>query len=255
MKKKWIFTIIGLLLWGAAPGRAEEIALYDKGQAVAVKGEGRFSAKVSMVAGPPVLHVESKGIDSSKKSTSIAYYVMPMDGVDAGSEGISFEVRGDGSALLASVMVNSDRVVTRGYEATFFIGDRQWRKVAFRWDDFVPNYKPWDKGITHIEKLVPSSTDVTHIAFGRGIHFHRYHTEPWSFKIRNVRQEQQLPERAAIAEYPKGLSRTKALIDKKKPLNILLLGDSITESGKDQSYGHHMAEKLKEARTRVKLVI
>ena len=242
--------IIGLLLWGAVacavPGGAEGIARHDAGQAVEVKGNGRFATEVSKESGLLVLHLESKAMAPTNDPISIAYCVMPMKGVEAGSAGISFEIRGDGNALLGSVMVGSDRIVTRAYEATFVIGDEQWRKVVVRWDDFVPNYKPWDKGITSIEKPVPDAGSVTHIAFGRGNHFHRYDTEPWRFEIRNIRQEPQLPPRPAIGPYPTGLSRTRALIDAKEPVNILLLGDSITEFGKDRSYGHHMAEKLEE---------
>lgn len=226
---------------------ASAIAQFEQGTAVEVKGDSRFSAEVNDANGQPTLKLESRAGETAKGNVSIAYYVMPIEAIQTESQGLSFEIKAaSGSSGLASVMLASDKYVLRGYEATFFIDDTEWTQVVIGWDAFVPNFKPWDKHAKNAAELVLDPTQMTRVAFGRGNHFQNHYPEFWGFDVRAVKAVNSIPARVNPEEFSKGLSRVRSLVDARQPLKILLLGDSITEHGRDASYGHHVAQLIQQ---------
>jgi lysophospholipase L1-like esterase len=218
---------------------------YEAGLSVDLSRNDRFDATVDVASGQPVLQMRCQVEEGAKKPTTVAYYSMPVSGFTRESDGLSFEVRGQGDPVLASVMVAPDKGVHIGWEATFFAEGSDWRTVRIRWDEFAPNCKPWNPG-RFVDGAPLDPATIGRIAFGRGNQFHKDQPMAWGFDVRNVKEEADLPQAKVPSDVPEGLSRTRQIVKRKGHLNILLLGDSITMHGKGQSYAHHFARKLKE---------
>jgi len=240
IRMKQLITIIVMMSCLARAG-----VDYEAGRAIDLSKNDRFAATVSAASGQPVLQLKCKVEDGAEKPTTVAYYTMPASGFARESDGLSFEVRGRGDSTLVSVMVAPDKHVHSGWEATFFAEGTDWRTVRIRWDEFAPNCKPWNPGrLVDGASLEPAR--ITHMAFGRGNQFHKDQPMAWGFDIRNIKEEADLQPLKVSGGVSEGLSRTRRIIKRKGHLNILLLGDSITMQGKNESYAHHVAGKLKE---------
>jgi lysophospholipase L1-like esterase len=234
-------TAVFLVLAGTAFAGVD----YEAGKSVDLSKKNRFSTAVISESGTPVLQLKCKVEAGADNETTVAYYAMPFKGIEADSTGISFDVRGAGEPVLVSVMVAPDKSVHIGWEATFFAEGTDWKTVKIRWDQFSPNCKPWNPG-RFVDGTPLEPDTLKFIAFGRGNQFNKDQPAGWAFDVRGIQTESVLP----IVEVPKkvstGLSRTRAIIKQKGHLNILMLGDSITMHGKDQTYGYHFAKKLEE---------
>lgn len=170
----------------------------------------------------------------------------PFSVSSPGAEGISFEVKGDGSRYYASIFLSCGKFVHSGYEAVFLLSSTEWTKISIRFRDFVENHKPWSvAGRMDVQTLQINPANVSTIGFGRGNHFHKFYPTESSFSIRNIQLEQHMPDNT-IATYTYGMENTLAKLKKKQPVKILLLGDSITDFGKDESYAVYCGRKLKE---------
>ena len=80
------------------------------------------------------------------------------------------------------------------------------------------------------------------IGFGRGFKFHRYPHPEYSFKIRNITFETVTEE--INLPIKKGIAETRKKIAENKDLNVLLIGDSITESGRTNTHTAHAFRSL-----------
>lgn len=164
------------------------------------------------------------------------------------AEGLSFEVRGYGSAAYASIMLGyaKNRDVTLGYEAIFPLDSKEWKKVTLRWNDFVQNYLAWDpKNADDDTAPLIDPAKIALIGFGLGHYFHKHYPAHASFQIRKISLVDRIPERNPDC-FSRGWSRTKAVLSQKQKLRILLIGDSTAQLGGDQSYGYFLSRKIKE---------
>ncbi len=167
--------------------------------------------------------------------------------MSADSAGITFEYKGDGSTQYASVMVGQDDHLFNAYEAIFPLNGAAWQTMTLCWKDFVKNDLPWGTPPPKLSlnEVSPTPAKLKFIGFGRGVCFFKFYTQKFSFAIRNIRV--MLPPPAApMPSFSQGLTRTKSLLQQHKPLNILLLGDSITDFGGDKSYGYHCARLIEQ---------
>lgn len=196
-----------------------------------------------------VLEVRSQPVKDAPwhaKASAPALAVCRVDGIGSDSEGLSFEVKGDGSEHYASVCVSETKDAMSGYEAVFPLRSTQWQTVTLRWRDFVRNDVPWNANARlNVNDMAVSPTAIRFIGYGQGQCHFKFYAPSLSFDIRNIRVVSGLPD-DPVPSYSKGLARTRTLLQRKKPLNILLLGDSITDLGGDKSYGWHCAKLLRE---------
>jgi lysophospholipase L1-like esterase len=189
---------------------------------------------------------------SDENNTSIAYYRFPVAKdtvIAATATGISFEVRSSGNDTLVSVFIaNNELDIETGWEAAFQTGSGAWRKVSLSWDDFVLNYKPWstDVGVS-VNQYKPTPEDVAYIAFGRGNHFHDDYPERWQFDIRKLRLEFNQEQDSVPSQFPHQLAKLKKRTGEKQNINVLLLGDSLTATNKENSWGHRFIARLANA--------
>ena len=171
--------------------------------------------------------------------------------IPAGSQaaGISFEVRGDGSKTDASIMLGyaDTQDVALAFEAIFPLDSTGWTKKMLRWDDFVQNYLAWDPRCTldhSTTYMDPAQVGI--IGFGLGNYLNHHYPAHASFQLRNINLVGAIPEREP-SPFSEGWSQTKAVLSERRELRILLIGDSITEMGGSQSFGHYLGRKIKEA--------
>ncbi|WOO39616.1 SGNH/GDSL hydrolase family protein [Rubellicoccus peritrichatus] len=165
-----------------------------------------------------------------------------------GSTGIRFWVKGDTVDDYATVSLRSPEgnVLARGYEAGFLVSD-EWQEVVLYWGDFIQNNKPWGGGATG--ELATTNQylkidDMSHIAWGRGFVFHKFDRYDWELSVRDVEFITSPDSRSVPEVFAKGLEHTRERIQEGEDLNILLLGDSITDFGKDRNYAHFAIESF-----------
>jgi len=82
------------------------------------------------------------------------------------------------------------------------------------------------------------------IGFGRGQAFYNYFTPNYSFQIRNIRFLDALPPRIVFVPAAP-LSRLTEIARTSKKLNVLLLGDSITDFAGASNYAAYSGNQLK----------
>ena len=185
----------------------------------------------------------SKGADKKVTEWSMT---APWKPSDTSAEGLSFEIRGDGSKYFASVFLSYDPVALMGYEAVFPLESQEWTTVTLRFDDFVESSKPWSvRGKMTPESNVIDPSRIRFIACGQGYHFYKFYPAECAFSIRNIQLVTKI-DRPSIESYSKGLGRTTKRLKEKQDINVLLLGDSITDLGGDNSYAVHACKKLTE---------
>jgi lysophospholipase L1-like esterase len=208
-----------------------------------------YSAAVLDENGQSVLQVKAVPVKEAKwtgTTGAVGLTCLPVGPVAAGSAGISFEFKGDGSAHFASVFVGRDNNLLNSFEAFFPLDSTEWRSMTLRWTDFVNNALPWDKQARlSVADMTVAPAEIKVIGFGRANCNHKFYTPTFGFAIRNVRLVATRPDHP-VSAYSKGLSHTTKLIQQKKPLNILMLGDSITDLGDAQSQGYHCAQLIQQ---------
>jgi len=210
------------------------------------------------VSPTPTIMQHSVSEEGGAQVLKLAYDISPKPGwgsyvaapwqcpADAG-DGISFEVKGDGSTYYASFFLSYQPNVSMGYEAIFPLASTEWHKVTLRWDELVQNHLPFDAKIVGLDTgLVLEPSRITTIGFGTGATLHEYRPQQYALEVRSIRIEAHIPVHQ-VASYSKGLARTVALIKAKQPLKILLIGDSITAMYRDRSYGYYLGQELTQA--------
>ena len=210
----------------------------------------QYSGTVQDEQTQKTLHINAvpiKGAKSDGVTPAVAATHLPIGPVAADSTGNSFEYKGDGSTEYASVFLGENTALFNAYEAIFPLKSNEWQTMTLRWNDFTKNDIPWGKlpPQLSINEVVPTPNTLKFIGFGRGWCFHKYFTPKFSFAIRNIRVLSRAQDTPA-QNYSKGLTRVKSLIQQKKPLNILMLGDSITDLGGDKTHGYHCARRIKQ---------
>ena len=202
----------------------------------AIKSSPELCVSVQKDSNGEVVKIEGQQIKADALSSASILWKP-----EAGAEGISFEVKGDGSQYDASVFLGSIGN-TSAYEASFPLASTEWHTVTLRWEDVVQRwYHRKEQSIADMH-INPSS--ISTLSFGIGSSMHKFFPASYSLEVRNI---QSLKSAPPIPEIPfsKGLSRMIAKIKSRQPLKILLLGDSITDFGKDRSYGYFCAELIK----------
>ena len=137
--------------------------------------------------------------------------------------------------------------MTEGYEAIFPLDSSEWKTITLRWDVFVQNYLPWSTKLPRNDTTsVIDPNKIALIGFGFGRYLHHFYPAQASFQIRNIRLQEKIPVVRPKA-FTQGWSHTKSLLAQKKPIKILLMGDSLTDFAGDRSYGYHLGQKIKKS--------
>lgn len=210
----------------------------------------QYSGTVRDEQNQKTLHINAvpiKGVKSNGVTPAVAATYLPIGPAAPDSAGISFEYKGDGSTEYGSIFISEDTSLFNAYEAIFPLKSTGWQTMTLRWSDFTKNDIPWGKlpARLSLDEVSPTPDKLKFIGFGRGWCFHKYFTPKFSFAIRNIQVLSHTPDTPS-QDYSKGLCRVKSLIPQKKPLNILMLGDSITDLGGDKTHGYHCAQLIKQ---------
>ena len=207
-----------------------------------------YKSEVQGIQGQNTLRVNALPVMGAKQSGTtpcVGFTCLPVGSEAADSAGITFEYQGDGSMSFGSVFVGTSADLLNAHEAFFPLGSTGWQTATLRWSDFVNNALPWDKAA----RLAPDDMTVhpvgiKFIGFGRSNCNYKFHTPKVGFAIRNIRFPVTLPANP-VPVYSKGLSHTTDRIRRKDGLNILMLGDSITDMGGEKNHGWHCAQLLR----------
>jgi lysophospholipase L1-like esterase len=215
-----------------------------------LQADATLQATTASEDGVSVLHIayDQKAGDTKpgRRSEMTAPFQMPAG---SAAQGISFEVRGDGSGTYASVLLgdagNPD--AGAGYEAIFPLASRDWHKVTLPWSAFTENYLPWDKKLAQDETtLTLDPSKIGSIGFGWGNYFTNFYPTHASFDIRNVALAGEAAAPAPPGTFSEGWSHTQSLLGHGQTLKILLIGDSITDFGGPRSYGYFLGQKIQQ---------
>ncbi len=235
---KSILSIVACMMMGAGVVPAQ-VANW-----VRIVSTPHIVATVSSETGVPVVDVTYDGGGKTPGTAffSAAFRVPPA----SRSDGISFEVRGDGSTSYASIFFasGSNRDVGLGYEAIFPLDSKDWKTVTLRWDSFVQSYIPWDPKVVDNDsspQIDPSQLRL--IGFGFGRYMFKFYPKQAHFQIRNVQLAAHLPK-PEVPAFSKGWSHTDSLLGTGQTIKMLLIGDSITEFGNDHSYAVFFGKKI-----------
>jgi lysophospholipase L1-like esterase len=240
---KRFFLILAIVGATAARAQQSQPMPVEWGKAAAIVPSK--SIQLSFDVRDEVLQVAATPAKGAKADApAVGLVQLPVTAVAADSDGIAFEYKGDGSRHYASVFLGDSAALLNGYEAFFPLDSIEWRVMTLRWRDFIKNDLPWDaKARLGMDDIALASGKLKFIGFGRGNANYKFFATQFGFSIRNFRVVSSLPV-DPVRAYSKGLTSTHALIEQKKPMNILLLGDSITDFGGGKSYGYHCAQLI-----------
>lgn len=155
---------------------------------------------------------------------------------------ISFEVKGDGTDFYASIFLGQHKYLLDGYETVFSLKNTEWETVEIPLSDFARNVKPWAVKKMDGNGIKLKSEIIKYIGFGRGYTIYKPNHPNYSFSIRNIKfTTKKYPTEIRI-NY--GLKNTVKKIKNGENIKVLLLGDSITDMGRDQSHSVHAFKAL-----------
>ena len=190
-----------------------------------------------------VLHFELLPL-KAKKHTWASFAAVPWTPEINDATGISFEVKGGGSKYFASIFFSYSKNLFNGYEAVFPLASKDWKKIYIPFDRFIQNDLPWSvKGKINSDTLALKPQAIKYIGIGRGCQFHKFQPKTCAFQIRNIVLEKVVSKNKP-AKYSIGLNKTLELIKNKKPVKILLLGDSITDFGRSRTYAYYCGQMI-----------
>jgi lysophospholipase L1-like esterase len=141
--------------------------------------------------------------------------------------GISFWLKGDGSDHLGGLQLIFDEDYAVRYDLAFPLKSTEWTKVTVPWRDFIPVLPgPRAKPLGGPDGNPPSK--VTGLWVGKWWYWGDYPAH--SFAVDDLRIEPAIPV-DTIDYTPKGhpLARSAAKLRAGRPLNIVTMGDSLTD--------------------------
>ncbi|WDE95207.1 GDSL-type esterase/lipase family protein [Lentisphaera profundi] len=206
--------------------------------------------QVITAKGSPELVIEQnkkttsfRSIDKQENANAVSYAWRNIDKNDGQGNTLCFEVKGDGSDFLASIFLGTNKFLLDAHEATFSLSSTHWKQVSINLNDFVQNQKPWSVKSMDGTNLSPQMDKISTIAFGRGFHYHRFNAPSYFFEIRNIKFNEctQDPKLALN----KGIDKFAKKLKNHQLVKVLLLGDSITEMGAEQSHFFHAMNEVK----------
>lgn len=146
------------------------------------------------------------------------------------AEGISFWVRGDGTEQFAGLQFIWNEDYALRYDYGFWVRGNEWTKVVVPWRDLLPvtskeGAQPVAAGKNSPSKLGP-------MWFGKWWYWRDY--PALSFAVDDIRLEAKVPlagiAPTAAAAGGDGLARVRAKLRDGKPLEVVTMGDSLTDT-------------------------
>ncbi len=142
--------------------------------------------------------------------------------------GISFWVKGDGSAHLGGIELLWNDDYGQRYDAAFPISGTSWTKVVIPWRDLIPvlaapSCTPLDAQGLHRPSQLRS------LAFGKWWYWGDYAAH--AYAIDEIRLEAEIPRAPPAAHAGRApLARVAAKLAAGQPLTVVTMGDSLTDT-------------------------
>ncbi len=152
----------------------------------------------------------------------------PMDGgkdIDAPYEGVTFEVKGDGSDEWGTFTIGENR----GFQSHVYfpLKSKEWKKYTFSFADMAPG-TDYTSGL----KPVMPVTRISSISFGDSwrITWCNAKRKPFSYQVRNLALLKKAPAKYDYNKYTKAMLLADVVQKMKKGEKVLIscFGDSIT---------------------------
>lgn len=139
------------------------------------------------------------------------------------ADGFSFWVKGDGSSSWGGIEMIDRNDYSLRFALCFSIASTRWQKIEVRWSDLTPELAgPLVGG----KDGYPPSHFGT-LAFGKWFYWRDYPAV--SFTIDRISLEPQIAADEPVAQAPPGLDRLVQKLNKRQPITIVTMGDSLTD--------------------------
>ena len=223
---RWVFILLaaGLLMPVASVVRADDSTLIDSMDQVHYSAPAE-KAHVTLVPGK-VGQALTFSFDNDCQSVFIQGHVPGSPDWDKAA-GFSFWVKGDGSDHLGGIEMiwNGDYGQRYGY--AFPINGTEWRKVVVPWRDLTPELGGIAKGIDPVNGNAPSKLGP--ITFGKWWYWKDYAAH--SYTIDDIRLVPTIPlDNSPYRPVGAPLARTLAKLKAGKPITVVTMGDSLTDT-------------------------
>ena len=161
------------------------------------------------------------------------------------AEGFSFWVKGDGSRHLGGIELIWNGDYSERYACSFPIDSTEWRKVTVAWRDLVPELGKMERTVDATSGDAPSKLSAP--AFGKWWYWRDYAAH--SYAIDDIRIEPRVPAAPAPMPAAGPLDPVRAKLRSGKPITIVTMGDSLTDtahwSNRKTNWPAMLKEKLK----------
>jgi len=151
--------------------------------------------------------------------------------------GISFWVKGDGSAHLGGIELLWNDDYGQRYDAAFPISGTAWTKVVIPWRDLIPVLSA--PGCTPLDvQGARRPSRLGSLAFGKWWYWGDYAAH--AYAIDEIRLEAEIPEAPPAPRTAAGpLSRVAAKLQAGQPITVVTMGDSLTDTHHWSNHDHH----------------
>jgi lysophospholipase L1-like esterase len=204
--------------------------------------ETKFSPSLEVSEIERGIHLQSTPSGKHKAAVSYAWRVVKESEI-GDANAVSFKIKSEQDPFLASVFLGQSKVLLNAHEASVYVDSNTWKDVTLPFQDFVRNQKPWSVKKMDGQKLTIDSSKIRAMGFGRGFQFNHYDRKDYAFSVKDIA----FTRVEARPSFPvrHGLNETTRKLQAGEPVDVLLLGDSITYQGKEQSHFAHALQFLK----------
>ena len=162
------------------------------------------------------------------------------------AEGLSFWVKGDGSANWGGLELIDGSNYALRYGYCFPIDSTEWRKITVPWCDLIPEL-PAGQPVSSQDGYRPSQ--FGNLWFGKWNYWREYPAR--SFTVDQVALEAGVPvDRTDYTPPQPGMPRLLAKLQAKQPVTIVTMGDSLSDkrhwANRELLWSERLVENLKE---------
>lgn len=149
------------------------------------------------------------------------------DVLDEGYAGVSFWVKGDGSAQFGTVVLcgQHPQWFPFKYATSFPLKDKEWHRVVVPWRDWIPEDPVFPVG--QPGGAAPSNFEYVRVGNRWRITHNNAQIPPFSFSLDQLQLETQVPAAKATPPLP-AFEKVRAKLAARQPVRIVCMGDSIT---------------------------
>ncbi len=230
-----LLPLMVIALGAAAPGGAQDRSTLIDAMEQPTFTPGSAKIAVTVVEGHAGQALRFAFADGCQSTFAIGH----IKGAPAWDKaaGLSFWVKGDGSAHLGGIELLWNDDYGQRYDAAFPISGTDWTKVEIPWRDLIPVLSapgciPLDAQGAH------RPSQLTSLAFGKWWYWGDYAAH--AYAIDEIRLEADIAEPPAAPRTTAApLARVAAKLQAGQPITVVTMGDSLTDTHHWSNHEHN----------------